>query len=159
MITMEKIDYVISVTGADYDRVREALLSSDGDVDRAIQMIMSEEKAQSEQTSDKHSKEEKKKRVDDINDMFNNFGEELVEAVKEIWDKGNATRLVVMDEKDKVLLNVSMTIGAFWTIYAPLAALISVGIGVIAKWEFYVYLDDGKAINIKDYILKKHRMR
>ena len=44
MITMEKIDYVISVTGADYNDVRNALLACDGDVDRAIRLIMGEEK-------------------------------------------------------------------------------------------------------------------
>ena len=44
MITMEKIDYVISVTGAEYIVVRDALLASDGDVDRAVRLIMGEEK-------------------------------------------------------------------------------------------------------------------
>lgn len=161
MITMEKIDYVISVTGADYNRVREALLSTDGDVDKAIQKIMSEEKEyqQNFSSSSESSQENKRSRVDDINDTVNNFGEEVVEAVKEIWEKGNAIRLVVMDENDTVVLNVSMTLGAIWTVLAPLASLMGVGVGLIAKWEFYVYLDDGRAINIKDYIRNKHRMR
>ena len=79
--------------------------------------------------------------------------------MKEIWEKGNAIRLVVMDENDTVVLNVSMTLGAIWTVLAPLASLMGVGVGLIAKWEFYVYLDDGRAINIKDYIRNKHRMR
>lgn len=164
MITMEKIDYVISVTGADYNRVREALLSTDGDVDKAIQMIMAGEKERFESFSSSDSSEEakedrKKFFGDDINSTINNFGEEVVEAVKEIWEKGNAIRLVVMDENDTVVLNVSMTIGAIWTVLAPLASLMGVGVGLLSKWEFYVYLDDGRAINIKDYIKNKHRMR
>ena len=39
MINLEKIDYVINTTGAGYELVREALLNSDGDVDRAIGYI------------------------------------------------------------------------------------------------------------------------
>ena len=47
MITMEKIDYVISVTGASYGEVREALLTADGDVDKALRLLMGEQKDQS----------------------------------------------------------------------------------------------------------------
>ncbi|MDO5302003.1 MAG: DUF4342 domain-containing protein [Tissierellia bacterium] len=154
MISMEKIDYVISVTGADYNRVREALLTTDGDVDQAIQLIMSGESKEEEDYKHKATS-----RVEDINDAVNNFGEEIISAVKEIWDKGNATRLVVMDEKDTVILNVSMVIGGFFTIYVPLAALIGLGIGILNRYEFYVYLENGEAINVKDYITNKHRMR
>ena len=53
MITMEKIDYVISVTGASYGDVREALLSADGDVDKAIRLLMGEEKVEDEKKKTK----------------------------------------------------------------------------------------------------------
>ena len=85
--------------------------------------------------------------------------EEIIDAVKEIWEKGNATKLIVMDENDEVILNVSMNLGAIWTVIAPLASLMGVGIGLLSRWEFYIYLDDGKVINVKDYITNKHRMR
>ena len=159
MITMEKIDYVISVTGASYGDVREALLSSDGDVDKAIRLLMGEESAEEENKESFDFGDAKKTRVEDISDTISNFGEEVIDAVKDFWEKGNATKLVVMDEKDEVILSVSMNLGAIWTVIAPVAALMGVGIGIISRWEFYIYLDDGKVINVKDYITNKHRMR
>ena len=153
MITMEKIDYVISVTGASYGDVREALLSADGDVDKAIRLLMGEEKTEGFDFKDART------RAEDISDTISNFGEEVIDAVKDFWEKGNATKLVIMDEKDEVILNVSMNLGAIWTVIAPVAALMGVGIGIISRWEFYIYLDDGKVINVKDYITNKHRMR
>ncbi|MDY3118982.1 MAG: DUF4342 domain-containing protein [Peptoniphilus sp.] len=159
MITMEKIDYVISVTGASYGDVREALLTSDGDVDKAIRLLMGEEKVEEEKKDGFDFKNAKKTKVEDISDSISNFGDELIDAIKEFWEKGNATKLVVMDEKDEVILNVSMNLGAIWTVIAPVAALMGVGIGLLSRWEFYIYLDDGKVINVKDYITNKHRMR
>lgn len=161
MITMEKIDYVISVTGADYATVRDALLAADGDVDRAIRLIMGEEKKEEsfEEKADFDFKNAKRTKAEDFADSITNIGEEIIDAVKEIWEKGNATKLIVMDENDEVILNVSMNLGAIWTVIAPLASLMGVGIGLLSRWEFYIYLDDGKVINVKDYITNKHRMR
>lgn len=164
MITMEKVDYVMNVTGADYSRVREALLATDGEVNEAIAMILNTtgEGTKTEFSGEYKTQEEtgkKRSRVDEINDKVNGFGEEIFEAVKEIWEKGEATRLVVMDEHDTVILNVSMTLGAIWTVLAPLASLLGVGVGILSRWEFYVYLHNGEAINVKDYIRKKNRMR
>ncbi|MDD7363210.1 MAG: DUF4342 domain-containing protein [Peptoniphilus sp.] len=161
MITMEKIDYVISVTGADYATVRDALLASDGNVDIAIGIIMGEssKKKAADDYEEFDFTEAKKSKVEDLGETISNLGDEIIDAVKEIWDKGNATKLVIMDENDEVILNVSMNLGAIWTVLAPLASLMGLGIGVLSRWEFFIYLDDGKVINIKDYITKKHRMR
>ena len=160
MITMEKIDYVISVTGASYGDVREALLAADGDVDKAIRLLMGEENTEDQkQKNEGFDFKDARTKAEDISDSISNFGEEVIDAVKDFWEKGNATKLVVMDEKDEVILNVSMNLGAIWTVIAPVAALMGVGIGIISRWEFYIYLDDGKVINVKDYITNKHRMR
>ncbi len=67
MITMEKIDYVISVTGASYGDVREALLSADGDVDKAIRLLMGEEKTEDEKTEGFDFKDART-RAEDISD-------------------------------------------------------------------------------------------
>lgn len=60
MITMEKIDYVISVTGASYGEVREALLTADGDVDKAIRLLMGEEKPKAKRKKASASKTTKR---------------------------------------------------------------------------------------------------
>ena len=39
MITIEKVDYVMNVTGAEYQVVKNALLDADGDVEKAVEII------------------------------------------------------------------------------------------------------------------------
>ncbi len=52
----------------------------------------------------------------------------LVDRVKELLHEGNVTRIIVKDEKGKMLLEVPVTVGVVGTVLAPwLAAL-----GVIA---------------------------
>jgi hypothetical protein len=52
----------------------------------------------------------------------------LVDRVRELLHEGNVTRIIVKDEKDKVLLEIPATIGVIGTVLVPwLAAL-----GVIA---------------------------
>ena len=136
MITMEKIDYVMNITGASYEVVRVALLDADSDVDRAISIL-------------RHSvvipekKEENKKE-------FISF-EEIKNAIKEIWDKGNASKLTV--EKDgETVLSLSLTVSAVGLILAPLAALIGAGAVLVSDYDFKIILDTGEVIDIKDYI-------
>ena len=136
MITMEKIDYVMNITGASYEVVRVALLDSDGDVDGAINII-------------RHSvvipeREEKTKKD------FINF-EEIKNAIKEIWDKGNASKLTV--EKDgETVLSLSLTVSAVGLILAPLATFVGAGLVIINDYDFKVLMDSGEVIDIKEYI-------
>lgn len=136
MITMEKIDYVMNITGASYEVVRVALLDSDGDVDGAINII-------------RHSvvipeREEKAKKD------FINF-EDIKNAIKEIWDKGNASKLTV--EKDgETVLSLSLTVSAVGLILAPLAAFVGAGLVIINDYDFKVLMDSGEVIDIKEYI-------
>ncbi|MDO5036718.1 MAG: DUF4342 domain-containing protein [Tissierellia bacterium] len=150
MITMEKIDYVISVTGASYELVREALLSCDGDVDKAIEKIMEEHGTQAQASAT--GKEDK-----DLGDKLNKLAQEISEGIKEIVATGNATRLEVQDDKGKEIVNMSLTLGTLGTVFAPHLVLIGLGVGLIAKCNFYVYLKDGQRIDVKDYL--KHRAK
>jgi hypothetical protein len=53
---------------------------------------------------------------------------DLIEKVKQLLHEGNVTRIIVKDEKGKVLLEIPATVGVIGTVLAPwLAAL-----GVIA---------------------------
>ncbi len=59
---------------------------------------------------------------------FNVLGSDLVDCVKELLHKGNVTRIIVKDDKNKVLLEIPVTVGVIGVVVAPwLAAL-----GVIA---------------------------
>ena len=61
--------------------------------------------------------------------------ENLIKRVKEILHEGNVTRIIIKDEKDKVLLEIPATIGVIGVIIAPwLAALGAIaGIATNAK--------------------------
>jgi len=50
--------------------------------------------------------------------------EKLIEKVKDLLHEGNVTRIIVKDEKDKILLEIPATVGVIGAILAPwLAAL------------------------------------
>jgi hypothetical protein len=59
---------------------------------------------------------------------FSVSGNNLVDRVKDLLHEGNVTRIIVKDDKDKVLLEIPATVGVIGAVFAPwLAAL-----GVIA---------------------------
>ena len=65
-----------------------------------------------------------------VKEEFRVSADDLVEKVKELLHEGNITRIIVKDEKDKVMLEIPATVGVIGVVIAPwLAAL-----GVIAAF-------------------------
>ena len=63
-----------------------------------------------------------------VTEEYSVSADNLIERVKELLHEGNITRIIVKDEKGKVLLEIPATIGVIGAVLAPwLAAL-----GVIA---------------------------
>jgi len=63
-----------------------------------------------------------------ITEEFTVSADDLIEKVKQLLHEGNVTRIIVKDEKGKVLLEIPATVGVIGVVLAPwLAAL-----GVIA---------------------------
>jgi CBS domain-containing protein len=63
-----------------------------------------------------------------VREEFAVSADSLIERVKELLHEGNVTRIIVKDEKGKVLLEIPATVGVIGVVLAPwLAAL-----GVIA---------------------------
>lgn len=59
-----------------------------------------------------------------VKDEFSVSADNLLEKVKELLHEGNVTRIIVKDEKGKVLLEIPATIGVIGVVLAPwLAAL------------------------------------
>lgn len=135
MITIDKIDYIMSVTGMPYEVVKVALVDADGDVEKAIDII-----AHSIKPTEKKSCKFDNISFDDIKD-----------AVKDIWKKGNATKLQV-EKNGELILNLSLAVSAVGLVLAPLAAFIGAGAVFISDYDFKVVLDNGEVIDIKDYI-------
>lgn len=63
-----------------------------------------------------------------VTEEFTVSADDLIERVRQLLHEGNVTRIIVKDEKGKVLLEIPATIGVIGVVLAPwLAAL-----GVIA---------------------------
>ena len=144
MINIEKVDYVMNATGKSYEEVREALLENDGNVDRAISYLEGKEKAEGEKTG---------KGFNFNTDKIENLADEIVSSIKEIWNKGNASKLVVEDKNGDVILNIPLTASAITIALNPLLMLFAIGGIVITTANFKIIMDDGKVIDIKEYIM------
>jgi hypothetical protein len=82
---------------------------------------------------------------------------DIIDAIKEIWRKGNASRLDI--EKDgKAVLSISLTIGAIGVLLAPVAALIGIGAALVTEYTIKITLDDGTVINVNEFAIthKQH---
>lgn len=143
MINIEKVDYVMNATGKSYEEVREALLENDGNVDRAISYLEGKERAEGEKTG---------KGFNFNTDKIENLADEIVSSIKEIWNKGNASKLVVEDKNGDVILNIPLTASAITIALNPLLMLFAIGGIVITTANFKIIMDDGKVIDIKEYI-------
>ncbi|RVU55221.1 DUF4342 domain-containing protein [Anaerosphaera multitolerans] len=138
MITIEKIDYVMNITGVPYEVVRKALLDSDGDVDKAIKLIKN--------SLEPFENKENKKDTIDFND--------IKDAIKSIWEEGNASRLTI-ERNGELLLNISLTVSAIGIVIAPVAALLGVGImgtDFLGDFVIKIILSSGEVIDVKEYI-------
>lgn len=164
MINMTKIDYVINITGASYEIVRKALLDSDGDVDVAISYIREGKydvniepskvyENEKEKESDSHGERKSSKGyVDDVIKYL----DEILEAVKEIWRKGNASRLLV-ENKGETVLSLSLTTSAIGMLLALPASLLGLSAAYIYDYSFKIIMDNGEVIDVKEYLKDKSK--
>src|SRR5512133_1319825 len=82
--------------------------------------------------------------------------QEIIDAIKEIWKRGNASRLDI--EKDgRVVLSVSLTISTIGLILAPVAALIGIGAAMITEYTVKITLDNGTVINVNEFAIKRKK--
>ena len=57
-------------------------------------------------------------------EYFKVSGEELLSKIKEIIKEGNATRIIIKNEKDEVLMEFPLTFGAIGVVLAPIFAAV-----------------------------------
>jgi len=62
----------------------------------------------------------------------------LVDRVKELLHEGNVTRVIVKDEKDKVLLEIPVTVGVIGVVLAPWLAALGVIAALVANCKIVV---------------------
>jgi hypothetical protein len=57
-------------------------------------------------------------------ESFKVTGDEILEKVKEIVKEGNARKIVIKNEKDEIIMEFPLTIGAIGAVLAPLFAAV-----------------------------------
>ena len=166
MITLEAIDYVLNMTGAEFSEVRIALIDADGDVDRAIELIKERnqfEKEDKESEFDRETDEAFRAFQDKFTKSANktigslqNSVEDIIEAIKEIFRKGNARKLLIKRDEE-IVLQLSLTASIVGAIAAPIAAVLGMGVAFTSAYKFLILMEDGSAIDVEEYIKSKTR--
>lgn len=164
MINIEKIDYVMEQTGAQYEAVRTALIISDGNVEKAINFI---ESNQTGKISDKSTVGEGKNHGDDGDswekqyDAKRNkqnpigaFAQDIIDTIQEIWEKGNASNLVI-EKEGKTILSLSLTVSTIGLVIAPVAAIIGLGAAFITEYSIKIIMDSGEVVDVNMEAVKR----
>jgi len=61
-------------------------------------------------------------------ESFKVKGDEILDKIKEIIREGNARKIIIKNEKDEIIMEFTLTIGAIGVVVAPIFA----AVGVIA---------------------------
>jgi hypothetical protein len=69
---------------------------------------------------------------------FRVSGSNLVDRVRELLHEGNVTRVIVKDEKGKVLLEIPATVGVIGTVLAPWLVALGVIAALVANCRIVV---------------------
>ena len=130
-VTLEKIELVKDRTGVTYKEAKEALEAADGNVVDAIVSI--EDKTDGETSSQKISEK----------------GNEIVDKIKEVIDRGNASRIIISKDGDR-LLNLPLNAGVIGAIVAPWGVILGVAASFGFNCKIEVVKDDGTVVDITD---------
>jgi len=77
---------------------------------------------------------------------------DIIDAIKEIWKRSNASRLDI--EKDgRTVLSVSLAVGTIGFVLAPVAAIIGVGAVLITEYTIKITLDNGTVIDVNEFAM------
>lgn len=69
---------------------------------------------------------------------FKVSGEDVVKKIKEVIKEGNARRIIVKNEKGKVLLEIPVSVAAVGTVLAPVLAAAGVLVAMVKKCTIIV---------------------
>lgn len=69
---------------------------------------------------------------------FKVSGEDVIKTVKKLVKKGNARRIIIKNEKGKVIIEIPLTIGAVGAILAPALAAVGTIAALVTKCTIVV---------------------
>ena len=80
--------------------------------------------------------------------------QDIIDAIKEIWRKGNASYLDV-EKGGQSFLHISLTVGTIGLTIAPVVAVIGLGAALITDYVVKITLVDGTVINVNDFVVTR----
>ncbi|SET41019.1 protein of unknown function [Natronincola peptidivorans] len=134
-INLEKIDIIRERTGVSYKKAKDALESADGNVVEAL--IALEEESDSKWTKN-----------------MSMAGNEMIEKLKKVIEKGNVTRVILKKDND-VILNIPVTAGAIGVVLAPLVSILGISAALVTKTKIEIVQNDGKIYDLNEIAEEK----
>ena len=126
--TLQKIDEIIKRTNTDYSTAKQALDAANGDVLEAIILIEIQNRKKSSQTDSKK-------------------GEQILNQLKEILTKGNATKLTIK-KNNEVIVNIPVTAGVVGAFIAPFLSAAGITAALLTQCSVEITQADGKIVNL-----------
>jgi NACalpha-BTF3-like transcription factor len=132
-ITLEQVDQVRERTQVSYQKAKEALEQTGGDVLEAIVFIEQEKPA------------DKK-----FHTNASDFGNEVIKTLKDILNSGNVNRIVVEHKDGKALMNIPVTVGALGALFLTSATVVGLIAALATGCVILIHKEDGEIINVND---------
>ncbi len=132
-ITLEQVDQVIERTNVSYQKAKEVLEKTDGDVLEAIVLLESEHSF-----SDKFSKN------------VGDFGNEVIRTLKDLLNSGKVNRIVVEQKDGKTIMNIPVTVGALGAFFLTSATVVGLVAALATGCIIKIHKDSGEIVNVNE---------
>lgn len=131
-ITLEQVDQVRERANVSYQKAKEVLEQTDGDVLEAIVLL-----------------ENEKPHMDKFSQNASDFGNEVIKALKDLMKSGNVTRIVV-EKDEKTVMNIPVTFGALGAVFLTSATVVALVATLATGCIIKIHKEDGDIINVND---------
>lgn len=132
MDNLEKVDLIRERLNVSYSEANQALEQCDGDVVSAL--IMLEESQESKD--------------DSADSRINVKGQELIDKIKELIQKGNVNKITVKNEKGETMVEIPITAGVVGLVLFPYIGILA-GMAAMMK-EYTLEIDQDKESDSND---------
>ena len=89
-------------------------------------------------------KQQEKKTENTTTEQFKVYGHEVLKKIKELIKQGNIRRIIIKNEKGKVLMEIPVTFAVVGTVFAPVLAAIGALAAVLNQCTIEVERTDKK---------------
>ncbi len=132
-INLEQVDLVRERTNVSYQKAKEVLEKTDGNVVDAIVLIESEQNGPR-----RNSKHEK------------NFGDDVIKTLKDLIDSGNVNRIIVEQKSGKEVMNIPVTVGAIGALFLTSVTVIALVAALASGCVIKILKDTGEVVNVNE---------